>query len=298
MSEEPAGAPALFSEGDLCLLVDPKDRRHMLKLKDGQHFHHHRFGRLEHRHIIGRPIGFRVRGPQMGEAVCLRPSLEEYILKRLKRRTQIIYPKDLGTLILAADLAPGKRVLESGIGSGATSAVMLRFLGTKGRLISYERREEFAQLALETIADIEASFGPNQASHDVQIRDVYEGIDERRLDAVILDVPEPHRAVEFAAQALRPGGSLLCWLPTVLQVHTLVRNLQDCPDWAEIYTTETLVRPWEVNENSIRPAPRMVAHTGFLIRARRVEVVSFQREEAGPSSDLQAEQDQDPVPGQ
>lgn len=261
---------APFAEGELCLLIDPKGRRHTLRLDRRQHFHHPRFGRLDHSEIIGKPAGFRLKGPHLSEVTCLRPTLDDYIMSRLKRRTQIIYPKDLGPLLLWGDIFPGARVLESGIGSGSATLVLMRYL-CGGELISYERREEFAQLTLRTLSEFQSLYGKLATRHKVEVRDVYEGIDERDLDAILLDVPEPHQAVQHAAQALRPGGNLLSWLPTTLQVYTLVRALQQAPCWSEILTREVLVRPWDVSEGSIRPAHRMVAHTGFLIRARRVE---------------------------
>ncbi len=273
-----------FAAGEFCLLIDPKHRRHIVRLDPRNHFHHPRFGRLDHSEIIGKPPGFGLIGPHMGRIVCLRPTLEEYIMRRLKRRTQIIYPKDLGALLISGDIYPGAKVLESGIGSGAAALTLLRYLGPSGTLVSYERREEFAQLALQTIDEFARLHGGVQASHRVEIRDVYDGIDEREVDTLLLDVPEPQRALESAREALRPGGTLLCWLPTAIQVYTLVRQLQDDPAWAEVYTTESLVRPWEVSQNSVRPAQRMVAHTGFLIRARRVIPPVESPKEASESS--------------
>ncbi len=286
----------VFREGDFCLLVDPRGRRHLLQLKSGRHFHHPRYGRLDHTTIIGNPVGVRIRGTHLNDVICLRPTLEEFIMKRLKRQTQIIYPKDLGPLLLAGDIFPSARVLESGIGSGAAAVVLLRYLGFEGRLVSYERREEFAQVALQTIGEAAATFGGHLATHRVEIRDVYEGIEERELDTILLDVPEPHRAVESAALALRPGGTLICWLPTVLQVYGLVRTLQKSECWAEIRTSETLVRPWDVSEDSIRPTQRMVAHTGFMIRARRVvrRVASESEQREASGSRNRGDSDEEP----
>lgn len=261
-----------FEEGDLCLLIDPKQRRRIMRLDRRQHFHHKRTGRIDHSDIIGRAPGLRIKGPLMGEVVCLRPTFEEYIMRRLKRSTQIIYPKDLGPILFKGDIFPGANVLESGIGSGSATATLLRYLGD-GSLTSYEQREEFAENVRGTLREIESHFGSFQARHKIEIRDVYEGIDERGLDAILLDVPEPQNAADQAAKALRPAGVLLCWLPTALQVYALVRHLQASGDWAEVSTQETLVRGWDVGEGSVRPAHRMVAHTGFLIRARRVELL-------------------------
>ncbi len=178
-------------------------------------------------------------------------------------------------------------MLEAGLGAGASAIFLLRFLGPEGQLTSYESREEFAQLAAKSIREVQDLYGDSGTPHSVVLRDIYEGIDERDLDAVLLDVPEPERAVEHVATALRPGGALMSWLPTTLQVYSLVRMLQQDPNWTLIETTESLLRPWEVSQNSIRPAHRMVAHTGFLISARRVEVeeTAVQKGEDGVGPD-------------
>jgi tRNA (adenine57-N1/adenine58-N1)-methyltransferase len=193
----------------------------------------------------------------------------------LSRKTSIIHPKDLATLLIRGDLFPGARVLEAGLGSGATSVTLLRYLGSGGQLVSYERREEFVEPALENIAEVHRLYGDPGSSHKVQIRDIYdEGIEEEDFDTVLLDLPEPHRAMETALTALRPGGILLCWLPTVTQVYLLVRSLQEAPHWAVIETRETLERNWQIGENAMRPYHRMVGHTGFWIRARKLEQAS------------------------
>lgn len=255
--------------GEPVLIVDDRGRGYQVRLQAGKMFQTHRIGLLPHDWLIGRPPGVRVRTDRGVTVTCLRPSLEDAILG-LKRRTQIIYPKDLGLILIRGNLFPGATVLEAGIGSGASAMIFLRFLGPDGHLISYEQREEFARLARANLDEARALYGDAGARHTVRIADVYQGIEERNVDTVLLDVPEPQRAAPHAAEALRPGGTLLCWLPTALQVYALVRHLQADDRWAAVETTESLLRPWDVAENSIRPAHRMVAHTGFLISARRV----------------------------
>lgn len=257
---------------ELVLMIGPRGRRHLIWLREGGLFHHPHTGHLPHDSIIGRTPGVRFSTEEDVEVVCLRPSLEKYLLRRLRRCTQVIYPKDLGNLLLRGDIYPGARVLEAGLGSGSSAIFLLRFLGPKGQLTSYESREEFAQRAAESIREVQEICGDSGAQHSIAVRDVYKGIDERDLDAVLLDLPEPERALDHVAAALRPGGSLLSWLPTTLQVFGLVRKLQEDPNWAQIETTETLLRSWQVSTSSIRPSHRMVGHTGFLISARRVEV--------------------------
>ena len=258
---------------ELVLLISPKGRRHLIWLRQNGLFHHPHGGHLPHDSIIGRTPGVRFCTEAGVEVVCLRSPLEKYILRKLRRPTQVIYPKDLGNLLLRGEIYPGARVLEAGLGSGASAIFLLRFLGPEGQLTSYESREEFAQLAAKSIRQVQDLYGDSGAQHSVVLRDIYEGIDERDLDAVLLDLPQPERAVAHVAGALRPGGALLSWLPTTLQVYSLVRMLQEDPNWTLVETTESLLRSWQVSENSIRPAHRMVGHTGFLISARKVEVV-------------------------
>jgi tRNA (adenine57-N1/adenine58-N1)-methyltransferase len=186
---------------------------------------------------------------------------------KLKRHTQIIYPKDLALVLVMADLKPGLRVVESGIGSGALTVTVLRALAGQGELISYEVREEHAVKALRNVAALH----PNPALHTVKVQDIYEsGIEERDVDRVLLDLPEPWRVLPTAAQALRPGGILFVYLPTVLQVHRVMELLRADPQWAMLEVLESLVRPWHSQDLSIRPEHRMVAHSGFLIFARRL----------------------------
>ncbi|UCF36556.1 MAG: tRNA (adenine-N1)-methyltransferase [Acidobacteriota bacterium] len=261
---------APFFEGESVVIIEPEGKRHVVKLRQGEKFHHIRTGHIAHDDIIGQPPGVLLPSVLDKPVICLRLTFEDYILKQLRRRTSIIHPKDLATLVTRGDLYPEARVLEAGIGSGAASVFLLRHLGPKGSLISYERRPEFIKQALANIEDARERFGDTGAAHSVFEKDVYEGIDENDLDLILLDVPEPHHCLPHAFDALRAGGTLLCWLPTVTQVYMLVLALKAIPGWTEIETRETLQRSWEVEENAMRPYHRMVGHTGFLIRARKV----------------------------
>lgn len=258
-------------EGEPIIIIEPKGKKHFLRLRSGNKFHHTRLGHVTHDAIIGSPPGVLLQSDLGFDAVCLRLTFEDYILKELRRRTSIIHPKDLATLLVRGDLFPGARVLEAGTGSGATSVTLLRYLGPSGELISYERREEFVELALENIERAHQLYGDPGTKHSVRVRDIYEeGIEESDLDTVLLDVPEPHRAAQSVLEALRPGGTLLCWLPTVTQIYLLVRQLQQEPCWAVVETRETLERNWQVARNAMRPYHRMIGHTGFWIRARKL----------------------------
>lgn len=259
-----------FQEGEPIQIIEPRGNRHVTRLKHGDVFHHPRTGYLRHDDIIGSPPGSLLLSADSLEVICLRLTLEDFILRKLERRTSIIHPKDLAPLLIRGNLFPGARVLEAGMGSGAATITLLRFLGPEGELVSYERREEFIEVAKENIARFAELYGDPATPHTIELRDVYEGIGATDLDLVLLDVAEPHRAVGSAAGAVRPGGTLLCWLPTVTQVYQLARDLQREPGWADIEIRELMEREWQVRENAMRPQHRMVGHTGFLIRARRV----------------------------
>lgn len=255
-----------FAFGDLVLFVDGKGRRRMQKLRPHRIFQAPAGGVVRHEDVVGLAEGSRVETSTGDPVLCLRPTLEEYILA-MPRRTQVIYPKDLGQIILRSNLGPGGRVLEAGVGSGATTLALLRTVGPTGTVVSYERRPEFVELARENVRRF---LGMVPTNWRVELRDVYEGIAEAGLDAVVLDVPEPYRCVEAVARAVRTGGMLLAWLPTTNQVQQLVTALQAHRSWALVETGELLLRPWHVSAASVRPEHRMVAHTGFLVTARRV----------------------------
>ncbi len=256
------------------MIIDSHGKEHVVRLSAGARSHHGRTGLVSHDTILGRQPGLRIVTDDGRRFLCLRPTLEDYILKVLKRRTQIIYPKDLGSLLIEANIYPGARVLEAGIGSAAATLVLRRWLGPEGRLVSCERREEFALHCRQTLDEFESLYGGILCNHEIKIGDVYDGIDEKDLDAILLDLPEPQNAEEAAAEALRINGVLLCWIPTALQVFELARALQTSPAWGRVQIRETLLRPWHVGVKSARPAHRMVGHTGFLVSGRRVEEIA------------------------
>ena len=253
---------AHFQEGDLVLLVDRKRRRYLQRLTERGSFQTH-LGRVPHAEIIGQPVGSRVLVGSH-RYLALRPTLAEYTVES-RRLTQIVYPKDVGAILVAADIFPGARVLEAGLGSGSLSMALLRAIGPTGELFSYEVREESVAGALE---NIRAALGETP-NHTVRCHDLYEGIPDADLDRIVLDVPEPWQAVEHAARALVPGGVFLAYLPTVLQVHRLVDALNREPEFDLVDSFEVLHRPWHVTRRSVRPVHRMVAHTAFLTTARK-----------------------------
>jgi tRNA (adenine57-N1/adenine58-N1)-methyltransferase len=250
-----------FAAGERVLLIDSKRRRHLITLADDGAFHSHA-GVLAHAQLIGADEGITVRTTMGQRLIAVRPTLSEYVLE-MPRGAQVIYPKDLGPILILADIFPGARLLESGVGSGALTTALLRAIGPTGHVTGYEIRDDFAQRARR---NVEAYLGADQPLA-IEVRDIYRGIDEHDLDRVLLDLPEPWLVVDHAAKALRPGGILLSYLPTIGQVGRLREALANSP-FGMAETLEVLQRSWHVEGQSIRPDHRMVAHTGFLTHAR------------------------------
>lgn len=246
------------------LLLDDRGRRYLITLQRGQSFHFHR-GIVSHDLLIGEPEGITVRATSGAAVVALRPTFAEYVLK-MKRGAQVVYPKDLAMILLQGDVHPGARVLEAGAGSGALTLALLRAVGREGSVVTYELREDFAAMAR---ANVEAFLGKAE-NLEIRMGSVYEPVEETDLDRVILDVPEPWQALGGAALGLRPGGIFVAYLPTILQVSTLVEALRADPSWTLVSAFETLVRGWHVDGRSVRPEHRMVGHTGFITTARRI----------------------------
>jgi len=256
-----------LKEGEWIHLVDSKDRVYSLVLKKGARFQFSgQF--LNHDDLIGREEGRKVVFSGGKELIVLRPTYGEYVLQ-MPRGAQIIYPKDTGQILLLADIFTGARVLEAGIGSGSLSLALLRSLGPEGTLISYEIREDFARRA---ILNIEQFLGARPDNLILKSQDIYEAIPDLDLDRIVLDVPEPWRAVPHAKSALRSGGIFLSYLPTILQVSQLVECLRREKGFGFIHVSESFVRDWNVNGLSVRPEHRMVAHTAFLTVARRLVI--------------------------
>lgn len=253
-----------FKEGETVILYDSKNRRYLLTLQKGGVFHYHR-GMVKHEDIIGKEEGTEVSSTLGGKLLIFRPTLEEYILE-MPRGAQVMYIKDCALLSALIDVKPTDRIVEAGTGSGALTLFLCRS-AHRGMVYTYERREDFARVALENLK----RWGVE--NFVLKIKDVKEGIEERDVDKVVFDLPEPWELVEEAKKALRPGGFLATFLPTIIQVHQLVRSLKSIGGFAQIRTCEGLVRPWVVEEQVLRPELRMVAHTGFITTARRLAEV-------------------------
>jgi tRNA (adenine57-N1/adenine58-N1)-methyltransferase len=253
----------VFEAGDRVLLIDHKKRRYLVTLKPQGEFHSHA-GFVPHDSVIGQPEGSTVRSTRNQGYLAIRPTLSDFVLK-MPRGAQVIYPKDLGPILMLADLFPGAKVLESGVGSGALSMAMLR---AGADIVGYELREDFAARAQENVRSFLGESATER--YRVELRNCYEGIDETDLDRVVLDLPEPWQVVPHAEKALHPGGILLAYTPSIVQVMQLREALDDSAfDLAE--TVEVLNRTWHVEGQAVRPDHRMVAHTGFLTHARLLQ---------------------------
>ncbi|MCA1830828.1 MAG: tRNA (adenine-N1)-methyltransferase [Actinomycetota bacterium] len=251
-----------FAAGERALFLDRKGRRYLVQLRAGAQFHTHS-GFIDHDAVIGGAEGSRVVTSGGSAFTVVRPTLVDFILK-MPRGAQVVYPKDVGAIVITADVHPGATVLEAGTGSGALTLGMLRAVGDAGRVITYEVRQEFADRAR---ANIEAFFGKLPDALDMRFGDVTMADLGEPVDRIVLDLPEPWTVVEVARRWLRPGGIFCCYLPTVLQVGQATEALRTA-GFIDIATTETLVRTWHVEGQSIRPDHRMVAHTGFITTAR------------------------------
>jgi tRNA (adenine57-N1/adenine58-N1)-methyltransferase len=254
---------SLLRAGEVVLLVDSRGRRHLKSLSP-----HHRItirgSVLRCDDLIGQPEGTIVGAGEPESFLAFRPSHAQ-LVPEIERPAEPIFPKDVGAIVVYADIRAGDRVVEIGTGAGALSIALLRSVGPAGRVASYEIRPDFAEVASKTVRTYEPA-----ADHwRLVVADARNGVTERDVDAVVLDVPDPVPLLAVAAAALRPGGALAVYVPTTLQLKDLRDALAARGDFAMVETVELLERPWHAEPNSLRPAHRMVAHTAFLTFARR-----------------------------
>jgi tRNA (adenine57-N1/adenine58-N1)-methyltransferase catalytic subunit len=251
------------SAGDLALLVGLRHKHFIFPLLPGGLFHTHR-GILNHDELIGKPWGSQVFSHMGSPFFMLQPSLAD-LLKDLKRSTQIMYPKDIGFILTSMSVGPGQTVMEAGTGSGSMTVALAFAVGPEGHVITYERREEFQNLARKNLARLGL-----EERVEFKLGDIADGITETNVDAFFLDLPNPWDYMAQVRQALKPGGFFCNLVPTFNQVEKLLHALHR-EHFAFVEVCELLMRYYKPEPSKLRPTDRMVAHTGFLIFARRIE---------------------------
>jgi tRNA (adenine57-N1/adenine58-N1)-methyltransferase len=258
-----------FRLGDRVQLTGPKGRLHTITLREDGELHTHH-GVLKHTQLIGQPDGSVVANSGGHEYLALRPLLRDFVMS-MPRGAAIVYPKDAAQILAEADIFPGATVVEAGVGSGALSLWLLRAIGATGRLVSFERRDDFAAVAR---ANVETFIGEVPPNWDVVVGDLAEeltgAVAAASVDRVVLDMLAPWECIDAVAEALTPGGVVVCYVATATQLSRVAEYIRGTGLFTEPDANETMVRGWHVEGLAVRPDHRMVAHTGFLIWARRL----------------------------
>jgi tRNA (adenine57-N1/adenine58-N1)-methyltransferase len=258
-----------FRAGDRVQLTGPKGRLNTVTLETGGSFHTHR-GILDHDLVIGQPDASVVTSSNGIEYLAMRPLLTDFVMS-MPRGAAIVYPKDAAQILGMADIFPGATVVEAGVGSGALSLWLLRAIGPQGVLRSFERRQEFADVAEGNVASF---LGGVPENWTVTVGDLAETLptvaDDGSVDRVVLDMLAPWECLEVAANALTPGGVIICYVATVTQLSRVAEAIRATDAFTNPESSETMVRTWHVEGLAVRPDHRMIGHTGFLITARRL----------------------------
>jgi len=254
-----------FVAGERITLTDPKGRRHSIVLAAGGVFHTTK-GAVSHDALIDGPEGVVVTSVGGTAFLAMRPLLNEFTVT-MPRGAAVIYPKDAAQILMGADIFPGARVVEAGVGSGALTCTLLRAIGPSGRLTSYERREDFAAQAR---ANVDNFFGVPLPTWDLVVGDLVESLTDAPVDRVILDMLAPWECVEALSAVLVPGGVFCAYVATTTQLARTVETLRVQGGFTEPEATETLIRAWHAEGLAVRPRHDMVGHTGFLVTARRL----------------------------
>ncbi len=275
----PSGLPDVASEawsgvhrgvlraGEWVRLLDQKGRKHNFELVSGKRFFSNK-GHLDHDDLIGREEGFTIVSSAGGEYLVFRPLLSEFVVS-MPRGAAVVYPKDAAQIVAMADIFPGATVIEAGVGSGALTCSLLRAVGIHGRVLSWERREEFADVARRNVTQF---FSGEHPAWELQLGDLSEALPAsgERADRVILDMLAPWECVDAVAEALVPGGIVCVYVATTTQLSRVVETLRVHGGFTEPQAWESLVRDWHVEGLAVRPGHKMIGHTAFLVTARRM----------------------------
>jgi len=265
-----------FSIGDRIQLTDPKGKMYTFTITQGKEWHTHK-GWIVHDDLVGMPEGSVVSTSAGLKFTAFKPLLGDFVLS-MPRGATIVYPKDAAMIIGVADIFPGAKVIEAGVGSGALAISLLRALGPNGQLDSFERREDFADIARE---NVQTYFGSLPTNWSLTVGSVQDSTAENKYDRVVLDMLAPWECVDYAANVLRPGGVFLAYVATTTQLSSTAEALKGDGRFTEPLSSETIVRDWHHEGLAVRPMQRMIGHTGFLIVSRRmapgVEVLARRR---------------------
>jgi tRNA (adenine57-N1/adenine58-N1)-methyltransferase len=280
VSDKPRKHRGPFVAGERVQLTGPKGRLNTITLVAGAKFGTHR-GDIMHDEIIGKPDGSVIANQAGVEYLAFRPLLTDFVLS-MPRGAAIVYPKDAANIVTMGDIFPGARVVEAGVGSGALSTYLLRAIGPDGHLTSFERRDEFAEIAQ---ANVSTHFGIRPTNWDVRLGSLEEElpkhVEEGTIDRIVLDMLAPWECIESVSEALAPGGVLICYVATVTQLSRVAEEIRSSNNYAEPEAFESLVRGWHLQGLAVRPEHRMGGHTGFLLTARRLapgtQLPSFSR---------------------
>jgi tRNA (adenine57-N1/adenine58-N1)-methyltransferase len=255
----------VFVAGDLVQLTDNKGRMHTVELTPGKQFHTHH-GYVAHDDVIGHPEGIVVTSSGGTAYLAFRQLLADYVLS-MPRGAAVVYPKDAAQIVQMADIFPGARVVEAGAGSGGLTCSLLRAVGETGEVSSYERREEFADVARRNVGRF---FGDEPANWRLTVGDLEMSCDDEDVDRVVLDMLAPWDVLDTVAKAMLPGGVLCAYVATTTQLSRVVESMREHGAFTEPKSFETLVRGWHVDGLAVRPDHRMIGHTGFLVTTRRM----------------------------
>ncbi|WP_148883861.1 tRNA (adenine-N1)-methyltransferase [Thermococcus aciditolerans] len=253
----------MIREGDKVLLIDKRGKRYLVTVSEREF--HTDLGILKLGELIGKEYGETIVSHRNEEFRVLKPDINDIIAK-MKRGPQIVHPKDAGIILAYAGISPGDTVIEAGVGSGALTIFLANAVGPNGRVISYERREDFARIAQKNIEL--AGFSDRVT---IKLKNIYEGIDEEHADHIVLDLPQPENVLPHAVEVLRPGGYFVAYTPCMNQVHRFFQAFQEYKEhFYKPRVVEVLVREQEVKKECMRPKTTMLAHTGYITFIRKL----------------------------